>query len=92
MEGETMKPGKVLLGVTVGAVAGAILGMLFAPTKGSVTRKRIARRGTAYAEDVKEKIIDTVTEEYDIVKEGAMDLIEKGKEKLASVAEAKHAK
>lgn len=87
-----MKPGNVLLGVTVGAVAGAILGMLFAPAKGSATRKRIARKGTEYAEDAKEKVIDAVTEGYDIVKEGAMDWVEKGKGKLVSVAEAKHAK
>lgn len=87
-----MKSGNVLLGVAVGAAAGAILGMLFAPAKGSATRKRIARKGTEYAEDVKEKVIDAVTEEYDVVKEGAMDLVEKGKEKLASVAGAKLAR
>jgi gas vesicle protein len=90
-----MRSGKVLLGVVVGAAVGAILGVLFAPAKGSVTRKRIARRGTDYAEDAKEKFneyIDAITEEYDTIKEGAMDLVNKGKEKAASVAGAKHAK
>ena len=77
-----MSSGKVLLGVAVGAAVGAVLGVLFAPAKGSVTRKRIARRGTAYAEDVKGKLneyIDAIAEEYDTIKEGAMDLVHKGK-------------
>jgi gas vesicle protein len=86
-----MRSGKVLLCVVVGAV----LGVLFAPAKGSVTRRRIVRRGTDYAEDVKKKFneyIDALTEEYSAVKEGAMDLVDKGIEKAASVSGAKHAK
>jgi gas vesicle protein len=60
-----MRPGKVLLGVIVGAAVGAVLGVLFAPAKGSVTRKRIGRRSAYFAEDVKEnfnKSIDAFTE------------------------------
>jgi gas vesicle protein len=60
-----MRPGKVLLGVIVGAAVGAVLGVLFAPAKGSVTRKRIGRRSADFAEDVKEnfnKSIDAFTE------------------------------
>jgi gas vesicle protein len=77
---ETMSTGRVLLGIIVGAAVGAVLGVLFAPAKGSVTRKRIARRGTDYAEDVREKLneyIDVITEDYDTIKEGAMDLVNK---------------
>lgn len=90
-----MNSGKVLLGFIVGVAVGAVLGVLFAPAKGSVTRKRITRKGTEYAEDVKEKFneyIDALTEEYDTVKEGTMNWVDKGKEKAASVAEAIHAK
>ena len=36
-----MKSGKVLLGVLAGAAAGALLGILFAPEKGTKTRKMI---------------------------------------------------
>lgn len=36
-----MSSGKVLLGVLAGAAAGALAGILFAPEKGSKTRKRI---------------------------------------------------
>jgi gas vesicle protein len=90
-----MSSGKVLLGVIAGVAAGAVLGMLLAPAKGSATRKRIARTGTEYAEDATEKLnecIDAMTEEYDTVKEGAMDLVVKGKKKAASVTGTKHFK
>ena len=36
-----MKAGKVFLGVLAGVAAGAVLGILFAPDKGSKTRKKI---------------------------------------------------
>ena len=90
-----MSSGKVLLGIVVGAAVGAMIGVLYAPEKGSATRRRIARRGTNFAEDVKKKYnksIDTITEGYDTVKEGAMDWVDKGKKKAASVAEAIQAK
>jgi gas vesicle protein len=90
-----MSAGRVLLGVVAGAAAGAIVGMIFAPAKGSATRKRIAQRGTDYAEEAKEKFseyIDALAEEYDTVKEGAMDWAEKGKDKAVSVARSKHLK
>jgi gas vesicle protein len=90
-----MRSGKVVLGAIVGVAAGAVLGLLFAPAKGSATRKRIARKGTDFAEDVKENLneyIDATTEGYDTIKKGTMDLIDKAKETAASVAGTIHAK
>jgi gas vesicle protein len=90
-----MSSGKVLLGVVAGAAAGAILGMLIAPVKGSAMRKRIARTGTDYSDDAKGKFneyIGVLTEEYDTIKEGTMDLVDKGKKKAASVVGRKHFK
>jgi gas vesicle protein len=92
---EIMKSGKALLGVIVAAAVGAVLGVLSAPVKGSVVRKRIVRKGTEGVEEVKEKLndyIDVVTEEYDTVKKGAVDLVDKGKKKAASVAGTIHFK
>lgn len=58
-----MNSSKVLLGVLGGVAAGAIAGILFAPAKGSKTRKRIVNKGTGYAKDVKEKF-DKVTKDF----------------------------
>ncbi len=90
-----MRSGKVVLGVVVGAAASVILGLLFAPARGSATRKRMARKVTDFAEDVQENLndyIDATGEEYEAIKGGAMDLVNKGKKKAASVARTIHAK
>jgi len=51
-----MESGKVLLGVLGGVAVGALLGILFAPDKGTETRRKIADKGKHYADDLKEKI------------------------------------
>ncbi len=40
-----MSSGKVFLGILAGAAAGALAGILFAPEKGSKTRKKIVKKG-----------------------------------------------
>ena len=47
---------KILTAFAVGAAAGAVLGILFAPDKGSATRHKISERGKKFADSVKEKI------------------------------------
>ena len=39
-----MSKGKLITGVIVGATAGAILGILMAPDKGSETRKKLQKK------------------------------------------------
>ena len=53
-----MNSGKIILGALAGVAAGAVLGVLFAPDKGSVTRNKISKRSQDYIDDVKEKIDD----------------------------------
>lgn len=48
--------GKILAAVAAGIAAGAILGILFAPDKGSETRKKINEKGKKFADDVNDKI------------------------------------
>lgn len=55
-----MSAGKVMLGVIAGAAAGALLGILFAPDKGTETRRKIRESGDSYARNIKSKFNDFV--------------------------------
>jgi len=63
-----MKSGKLLLGVMAGLAAGALIGILFAPDKGSVTRKKMYEIGDEYAEELKGKfsdLVDNITRKFE---------------------------
>jgi gas vesicle protein len=51
-----MSRGRIILGALAGVAAGALIGILFAPDKGSSTRKKIVNKGEEYVENLKEKI------------------------------------
>lgn len=69
-----MSKGNVLLGVLAGAAIGALVGVLYAPEKGSETRRKIAKKKDELIDGITNKfnnIIETVTESFDEVKEEA---------------------
>ncbi len=83
-----MDTGKILLGVLAGAAVGATLGILFAPAKGSDTRKKIAKKSEDYKDAVKEKFnefVDNVSEKYENAKDGISDFVDKGHKKAEEV-------
>ena len=85
-----MNSGKVLLGILAGLATGATLGILFAPDKGSNTRKKISKSGEDYLNNLKNKVEDFLvkaTNELEYVKGEAEDLLDKGKAKAQEVKE-----
>lgn len=84
-----MNSGKLVLGLLAGLAVGATFGILFAPEKGSKTRKKIARVGEDYADEAKDKLNDLLEDlstKVDGVKKKAKDMV---KETKATVEETK---
>jgi len=75
-----MSTKKLLIGVLAGAVVGAIAGILFAPDKGSSTRRRFKRKSFDYTDELEEKfndLIDNITEQFQTVVEEVNQMAEK---------------
>lgn len=74
-----MDSGKVVLGALFGIAIGAALGVLFAPDKGSATRRKISKKGEDIVEGLEDKFndfVDTITEKFETMKEGITHMVE----------------
>lgn len=81
---------KVITAALVGAAAGAVLGILFAPDKGSETRKKIAKKTGDLGDSVKQKFNEfgeKITEKFGDIRNDANDIMEKGREKAQQMKE-----
>jgi gas vesicle protein len=79
-----MSTGKVVLGTLAGLAIGAIAGILFAPEKGSTTRKQIMNKGDDLVDDLKsrfEEFFTSIAEKFESAKNDAEELAETGKSK-----------
>ena len=81
---------KILVGFLAGAAVGALAGILFAPDKGSNTRKKIATKSGDITDSVKNSFnnfVDGVKEMYSGAKDEVQEFGDKAK---STVQHAKH--
>ena len=67
----------------IGFAAGLLVGVLFAPDKGSETRERVSRRG----KELKDKfndLVDSLSSKFESMAEEADEFAEKAKQKARS--------
>ena len=76
--------GQVIGALLIGAAIGGALGILFAPNKGSVTRKKIMGATDDLTESLKEKfdaLLEEARKEFEAAKEKASEFVMDGKGK-----------
>jgi gas vesicle protein len=83
-----MGTGKALLGVMAGIAAGAIIGILFAPDKGTYTRKKIVRKG----EDLMDELNDKMEKKFDDLEQRFEDSLKNATNKFFRVKSEKDRK
>ena len=74
-----MSTSKTLFGFIAGAAVGAALGILFAPDKGTETRRKISEQSNDLADNIKfTDLVDGVKEKFSSLKGDAEDVVDKG--------------
>lgn len=73
-----MNAGKVAISLVAAAAIGAVLGILFAPAKGSALRRKIKR--------MSEKEVDVLKDKYNEFAENMSEKYEKAKENIVDFA------
>jgi gas vesicle protein len=85
-----MNTGKTIIGVVAGLAAGALLGVLFAPDKGTDTRRKISKKKKKYMKEIKglsNDFMKGLVGKYNEVKEGVTEFAEEQKQKIERLKE-----
>lgn len=83
-----MNSSKLVFGVLGGVAAGALLGVLFAPEKGSKTRKQIMNKANNGADALKDKfdsLLESINQKYENIWQANEELISDGEARLDAV-------
>lgn len=78
-----MKSGKTIFTILTSAATAAIAGILFAPQKGSTTRKKLSKQSRKIADtasDTFKTSLDNITKQFKTMHREAEEGVEKGKE------------
>ncbi len=66
----------------VGFTTGLLVGILFAPDKGSATRESIARRGNELKDKFND-LVDSISDKFDSLKDDAEEMAERARYKAS---------
>lgn len=80
-----MNAGKALASVIVGLTAGALIGLLFAPGKGTDVRLKLSEKEEGFEEALKEKFdefLKSISQKFENVKELVSDFAEQAQIRL----------
>ncbi|GIZ08408.1 YtxH domain-containing protein [Flavobacterium sp. UMI-01] len=83
-----METNKTIIGILAAAAVGATLGVLFAPDKGTNTRKKIAKKTADTKEEIKGKIDqlkETLSEKYNAALKNGERILENGQAEMANI-------
>lgn len=85
-----MNIGKVLLGVLGGIAMGGLIGTLFAPEKGAVTRNKISKTRKGQVNKLRNRInefLESINGKTNLLKDHPEDVAKKGKAKAEKLTE-----
>ena len=84
-----MNSGKIVLGILTGIATGAALGILFAPDKGTTTRKKIYQKGGDYVEGIEDKfteLMDVLQQKFEKIRIEADVIVDDARSKAEAFA------
>ncbi len=79
---------KVILGTLAGISIGAIIGILYAPEKGSTTRRNLSDKSDETMKQLKSKyneFTDSFSNKYENTKNEASNFVKKGQDKFEEI-------